>query len=70
MSEIVPAYIEGGGDARALSEHRQRATGKGEYDAANTLEPFSAMLREETDLQALSDDLVGVVRETMHPAYI
>ena len=32
------------------------------YDARKTLETFSAKLREETDLDALSDDLVGVVR--------
>jgi hypothetical protein len=42
---------------------------RGKYDAAKTLEAFSAKLRDETDLDRLGDELVSVVKETMRPAH-
>jgi hypothetical protein len=40
------------------------------YDARKTLEVFSTKLKNETDLEALNNDLVGVVRETMQPEHV
>ncbi len=51
---------------RTIDRHFYRA----KYDTARTLERFAAALRSETDLNGLSDHLVGVVDETMRPAHV
>jgi hypothetical protein len=40
------------------------------YDATKVLQAFSAKLRDETDLDRLTPELLGVVRETMQPAHV
>ena len=40
------------------------------YDAQKVLEQFASTARDEVDLNKLTDRLIGVVEETIHPAHI
>jgi hypothetical protein len=55
---------------RRLQNTIDRRFYRKKYDAAKTLEAFSAKLRNETDLDQLNRELVSVVRETMQPEHV
>jgi hypothetical protein len=55
---------------RAIQSFIDRRFYRRKYDARKTLAQFSSKLRDETDLDALCEDLISVVGETMQPARV
>jgi hypothetical protein len=55
---------------RRIQDSVDRYFYRGKYDAVKTLDGFSARVREEVALDALLDDLIATVHETMQPRHV
>jgi hypothetical protein len=55
---------------RGIQAFIDRRFYRSRYDAARTLEAFSAGLRQEIQVEALRKQLLSAVSETMHPAHL
>jgi hypothetical protein len=55
---------------RRVQNFIDRSFYRRKYDAAKTLEIFSAKLRDETDLDSLDRELLSVIRDTVQPEHV
>ena len=55
---------------RRIQQAVDRRFNRRRYNAARTIDAFSARLREQIDLDTLSAELLGVVDQTMQPTRV
>jgi hypothetical protein len=55
---------------RRIQDTVDRRFNRRRYDAANTIQAFSARLREQVDLDTLSAELLAVVDQTVEPTTV
>ncbi|HET6920672.1 MAG TPA: hypothetical protein VFI46_14580, partial [Jiangellaceae bacterium] len=55
---------------RRVQQGVDRRFARRRYDAAQTIQAFSARLRQQIDLDSLTGELLGVVEQTMQPTRV